>query len=106
MLTDAAVKGKVDTLQGLKENVILGSLIPAGTGRTDCQRETTERIVLKANKLKEIREQRARELAEIFAAKQPDELSRRDTDEDIEIFSSAAPVEITEETDSDTAENE
>ena len=31
-LTDAAVKGKVDKLMGLKENVIIGKLIPAGTG--------------------------------------------------------------------------
>jgi DNA-directed RNA polymerase subunit beta' len=32
VLTDAAIKGKVDTLQGLKENVIVGRLVPAGTG--------------------------------------------------------------------------
>ena len=32
VLTEAAVQGKVDTLQGLKENVIVGRLIPAGTG--------------------------------------------------------------------------
>ena len=32
ILTDAAIKGKVDTLEGLKENVIIGKLIPAGTG--------------------------------------------------------------------------
>ena len=32
VLTDAAIKGKVDKLQGLKENVIIGRLIPAGTG--------------------------------------------------------------------------
>ena len=32
VLTDAAIKGKVDELKGLKENVILGKLIPAGTG--------------------------------------------------------------------------
>ena len=32
ILTDAAIKGKVDELSGLKENVILGKLIPAGTG--------------------------------------------------------------------------
>ncbi|SDB23678.1 DNA-directed RNA polymerase subunit beta' [Eubacterium oxidoreducens] len=32
VLTDAAIKGKVDPLIGLKENVILGKLIPAGTG--------------------------------------------------------------------------
>jgi DNA-directed RNA polymerase subunit beta' len=32
ILTDAAVKGKIDRLLGLKENVIIGKLIPAGTG--------------------------------------------------------------------------
>ena len=32
VLTDAAIKGKVDKLLGLKENVIIGKLIPAGTG--------------------------------------------------------------------------
>ena len=32
VLTEAAVKGKVDDLVGLKENVIIGKLIPAGTG--------------------------------------------------------------------------
>ena len=32
VLTDAAIKGKVDPLMGLKENVIIGKLIPAGTG--------------------------------------------------------------------------
>ena len=34
VLTDAAVNGKTDTLEGLKENVIVGRLIPAGTGGT------------------------------------------------------------------------
>ena len=32
VLTDAAIRGKVDYLKGLKENVIIGKLIPAGTG--------------------------------------------------------------------------
>ena len=32
MLTEAAIKGKVDPLLGLKENIIIGKLIPAGTG--------------------------------------------------------------------------
>ena len=32
VLTDAAIRGKVDHLRGLKENVIIGKLIPAGTG--------------------------------------------------------------------------
>jgi DNA-directed RNA polymerase subunit beta' len=34
VLTEAAIKGKVDNLIGLKENVIIGKLIPAGTGYT------------------------------------------------------------------------
>ena len=37
VLTEAAVAGKMDTLQGLKENVIVGRLIPAGTGGTIAQ---------------------------------------------------------------------
>ena len=32
VLTDAAIKGKIDKLDGLKENVIVGRLVPAGTG--------------------------------------------------------------------------
>jgi DNA-directed RNA polymerase subunit beta' len=31
VLTDAAIRGKIDTLEGLKENVIVGRLVPAGT---------------------------------------------------------------------------
>jgi len=32
VLTEAAIRGKIDTLEGLKENIIIGGLIPAGTG--------------------------------------------------------------------------
>ncbi len=32
VLTDASIRGKVDPLVGLKENVIIGKIIPAGTG--------------------------------------------------------------------------
>ncbi len=38
VLTEAAIKGKVDHLMGLKENVIIGKLIPAGTGMS-CYRD-------------------------------------------------------------------
>ena len=41
VLTDAAIKGKVDKLQGLKENVIVGRLIPAGTGSTKIKWQKT-----------------------------------------------------------------
>ena len=35
VLTEAAIRGKVDHLEGLKENIIIGGLIPAGTGLVD-----------------------------------------------------------------------
>ena len=51
VLTDAAIKGKIDPLVGLKENVILGKLIPAGTGmkryrevKLDCD-EAAEKFI-------------------------------------------------------------
>ena len=43
VLTEAAVNGKVDTLEGLKENVIVGSLIPAGTGAVTDIRSVAQR---------------------------------------------------------------
>ncbi len=48
VLTDAAIKGKVDTLLGLKENVIIGKLVPAGTGMkcySDVEIEPVEKPV-------------------------------------------------------------
>ncbi len=39
VLTEAAIKGKVDPLSGLKENVIIGKLIPAGTGLPEVEEE-------------------------------------------------------------------
>ena len=56
VLTDAAVKGKVDKLQGLKENVIIGRLIPAGTGvinYNDIEVETTEPEIIVPKEEKE-----------------------------------------------------
>ena len=50
VLTEAAIKGKVDPLIGLKENVILGKLIPAGTGMKryrSVNLNTDERLALK-----------------------------------------------------------
>ena len=55
VLTEAAVSGKVDSLEGLKENVIVGSLIPAGTGAF-------------VNQVKQIAGQRDREMQAAMAA--------------------------------------
>ena len=54
VLTEAAVSGRIDQLQGLKENVIVGRLIPAGTGSV-------------VARLKEVAADRDRELAAIEA---------------------------------------
>ena len=55
VLTDAAIKGKADPLMGLKENVIIGKLLPSGTGmkcyndvefkKTQEETEATDNIV-------------------------------------------------------------
>ena len=63
VLTDAAIKGKVDHLIGLKENVIIGKLIPAGTG-SKFERETTRMIEERAAELREEREERSVDLEE------------------------------------------
>jgi DNA-directed RNA polymerase subunit beta' len=55
VLTDAAVSGRIDSLNGLKENVIVGRLIPAGTGSVIAR-------------LREVAADRDRELAAIAAA--------------------------------------
>tara|TARA_Y100001970_G_scaffold94944_1_gene119702 strand:- start:3345 stop:7529 length:4185 start_codon:yes stop_codon:yes gene_type:complete len=57
VLTEAAVSGKVDGLVGLKENVIVGRLIPAGTGAF-------------MNKMRSIAAERDREIAEISQAEE------------------------------------
>ena len=55
VLTEAAIKGKIDPLAGLKENVIIGKLIPAGTGlpevREDLKRREEERDAAVAEEL-------------------------------------------------------
>jgi DNA-directed RNA polymerase subunit beta' len=42
VLTEAAIRGKKDTLEGLKENIIIGGLIPAGTGIIDANYKEVE----------------------------------------------------------------
>ena len=55
VLTDAAINARVDDLFGIKENVIIGKLIPAGTG-SKFDRETTRLVEERANELIEERE--------------------------------------------------
>ena len=61
VLTDATIKGKVDHLIGLKENVIIGKLIPAGTG---CQGDRPQNLIVAA-KAKELRDKRIARMNEV-----------------------------------------
>ena len=58
VLTDAATLGKIDSLNGLKENVIVGRLIPAGTGRMTTEYEKMAAVkdqqIIEQNKQKNI----------------------------------------------------
>jgi DNA-directed RNA polymerase subunit beta' len=65
VLTEAAVSGRIDTLTGLKENVIVGRLIPAGTGSVIAR-------------LREVAAERDRELAQIAADQPPPQLVEAD----------------------------
>ncbi|MBR4462773.1 MAG: DNA-directed RNA polymerase subunit beta' [Erysipelotrichaceae bacterium] len=74
VLTDAAVNGKTDNLFGIKENVIIGKLIPAGTG-SRFERETTSLIDQRAAELEEIREEKLLAAQEEKEAALPSELT-------------------------------
>ncbi|MGI6116749.1 MAG: DNA-directed RNA polymerase subunit beta' [Bilifractor sp.] len=57
VLTDAAIKGKVDNLVGLKENVIIGKLIPAGTGMKEYRNlklDTDGRMISRAEQYADV----------------------------------------------------
>jgi DNA-directed RNA polymerase subunit beta' len=74
VLTEAAVQGKIDTLEGLKENVIVGRLIPAGTGAylRGLQRIATKRdeVLAAARAVEVIEEALPEEIAEAAEAEQ------------------------------------
>ena len=72
VLTEAAIHGKVDHLEGLKENVIIGKLIPAGTGR-DFDRESSRMIRDVADELRR-EANRALEEAKEEATRLPDDV--------------------------------
>ena len=86
VLTEAAIKGKVDPLIGLKENVIIGKLIPAGTGMNRYQHIrfdknlTPEELAILAEEERRKAEEEARRQAEEAAKKAEDE----DEEDDLE----------------------
>ncbi len=72
VLTEAAIKGKIDPLTGLKENVIIGKLIPAGTGMKryrSVELDTDNRVEFLKEELKRQREEAAKKALEEEMAK-------------------------------------
>ena len=64
VLTEAASSGKEDDLQGLKENIIMGHLIPAGTGYDSHRKIDLDREILKMEPAEEEKEEASEEEAE------------------------------------------
>ncbi|EFL91585.1 DNA-directed RNA polymerase subunit beta' [Candidatus Regiella insecticola LSR1] len=68
VLTEAAVAGKRDELRGLKENVIVGRLIPAGTGYAHHQKRMRSRLVEESVTLKMSPDEASANMAELLNA--------------------------------------
>jgi DNA-directed RNA polymerase subunit beta' len=81
VLTEAAVRGLRDDLRGLKENVIVGRLIPAGTGFAHHAERRRTREQDLADQLKELEENQALEAAAAEAEAEEPEAEALDTEE-------------------------
>ncbi|SNX28841.1 DNA-directed RNA polymerase subunit beta' [Polynucleobacter meluiroseus] len=79
VLTEAAIMGKTDTLRGLKENVIIGRLIPAGTG-------------LAYRRARKVREQFERDRAQMIAAEE-DAISNMPVEVEAEVVAPAGEAD-------------
>ena len=87
VLTEAAIKGKVDPLIGLKENVILGKLIPAGTGMKryrDVTLNSDERIAHEKELAREVALEMERQARAAYAEELEAEVETMETMETIE----------------------
>ena len=85
VLTDAAVRGKEDNLKGLKENVIIGKMIPAGTGTT-ADRESTRLVEQMATEMKEEKEERLKKLSEEKNAQMSEYIKQVEEEEENDDF--------------------
>ncbi len=92
VLTNASIKGKVDKLYGLKENVIIGNIIPAGTGlnkygeiEVDYSHEEEEKV---GEIFKEAEEEQREKKIDIFREEDEDskeKISDNTTDQELEL---------------------
>ena len=87
VLTEAAIKGKVDPLIGLKENVILGKLIPAGTGMKryrNVNLNSDERIAREKALAEEVRLELERQARAAYVDELEDEIQRMEAVDTVE----------------------
>ena len=101
VLTEAAIKGRVDPLIGLKENVIIGKLIPVGTGMSKYRNiKLNTDAMIEAQKEEEARLRREAEEKE--NAKEDEKAESEAAEEDTEIL--GADLDLTEEPEAEIAE--
>ncbi len=106
VLTEAAIKGKVDSLIGLKENVIIGKLIPAGTGM---KRYRDTRLSTDENLLSRLAAEDELDFDEGFGEEEPepaDEALEIDMEEDGEILETEEEIDYEEAETAETEESE
>ena len=110
VLTDAAIKGKIDHLIGLKENIILGKLIPAGTGmsryrdlkvKPNMNDPEVAEIIEEQQRERQAWEEAAKRKAEADAAKEGKEDFEAEDEEELDLHD-----EFDEELDDDFVEGE
>ncbi|MBE5901358.1 MAG: DNA-directed RNA polymerase subunit beta' [Lachnospiraceae bacterium] len=102
VLTEAAIRGKIDPLIGLKENVIIGKLIPAGTGMKryrDLSLDTDEEIRLEkeARRRAALESQEEARMAAEDSMEDTEEEERPEMDLEADILSMPEDLVITEE---------
>ncbi|MBQ7702922.1 MAG: DNA-directed RNA polymerase subunit beta', partial [Firmicutes bacterium] len=102
VLTDAAIKGKTDKLQGLKENVIIGKLIPAGPGMKRYRNVSVDYGVNAQVIEQYLEEQRRLREAELQARNREKESAEEAAAETVE----EAVLEAVEETEEETVQAE
>ena len=103
VLTEAAIKGKVDPLIGLKENVIIGKLIPVGTGMSkyrDIRLNTDAMIAAKKEE-----EERLRHEAEEEVESEQEAAVESEGENADEIEAADTEMELTEEISEETEED-
>ena len=88
VLTEAAIKGKVDPLIGLKENVIIGKLIPAGTGM---KRYRDIKLSTDVNEMDDIFFDE--EMLDFSYIPEEDEIEEEEFDEEMEMATAALEAE-------------